>query len=63
MLDPILDGAPVPPHSNPTASRPLYNPWFMASTAEEAETSGVIVKIRRPTGWSQKNISSTRKPR
>src|SRR4029434_2163503 len=32
-------------------------------TAEEAATSGVMEKILRPTGWSQKNISRRRKPR
>src|SRR5256885_5788706 len=29
--------------------------------ADEADTSGVMLKISRPTGWFQKNISRTRK--
>lgn len=51
------------PHARPAAMKPLYSPWFIARTLEEADTSGDIPKIFRPTSWSQKNISKTRMPR
>src|SRR5215212_7021798 len=50
------------PHRRPAARKPLYRPWLAASTADWLANSGVVPKIRWPTGSVQRNISRTRKP-
>jgi hypothetical protein len=41
----------------------LYNPWFAASDRVISAFSGVSPNTRRPYGFVQRNISSTRKYR
>jgi hypothetical protein len=43
--------------------KPLYKPWFAASALDALANSGVKPKTLSPNGFSQKNISSTRKYR
>ncbi|ABR91416.1 Hypothetical protein mma_1697 [Janthinobacterium sp. Marseille] len=60
----ILTGSPaVPsqiPQIKPAARKPLYKPWFAASTFDCAENSGVRPNALRPFGVSHKNISRYR---
>src|SRR5580765_1408467 len=47
----------------PAARKPLYRPWLAASVFDAVANSGVRLNTLRPSGLSQKNISSARKYR